>query len=357
MGIKAVALLIAAAAILVVGGILVGAYFETPEEASLRQPPEVVPITDPVRSEVLERSLTFRGTLAPAERTSARFADGLEGGIITAIGVEPGDELHSGQVVLEVQGRPVIVLSGNFPTWRDFSRGMDRGPDVAQLQRALRELRFYRDKIDGEFGPLSLRAVTRLYRSVGYRSLSKSIVSHQELVFIPRSLRTVDRVDAVVGERLRPDAIALTSDARRIEADLTIDQRQVIEAGATIRVITPSSEPWSAVIDRVVSIGAEDGTPGPNTAFLPHESPPQSLAGEQVFEVILASTDRPVLSVSPAAVHMVGEESPYVVVLEGTSERRIPVRVGLVTDQRVEITTAVSDGLRPGDELVLNPTR
>jgi peptidoglycan hydrolase-like protein with peptidoglycan-binding domain len=349
--------LFAAAAILVVGGILVGAYFETPEEASLRQPPEVVPITDPVRSEVLERALTFRGTLAPAERASARFAVGLEGGIITKIGVAPGDELRSGQVALEVQGRPVIVLSGDFPTWRDFSRGMDRGPDVAQIQRALQELRFYRDKIDGNFGPLSLRAVTRLYRSVGYRSLSKSLVSHQELVFIPRGLRTVDKIDAVVGERLGPDAITLTSDARRIEADLTIDQRQVIQAGATIRVITTGGETWSTVIDRVVSIGAADGTPGPNTAFVTGESPPESMSGEQVFEVILASTDRPVLSVSPAAVHMDGDGSPYVVVLEGTSERRIPVIVGLVTDLRVEITTAVSDGLRPGDDLVLNPTR
>ena len=348
--------MVAAAAILVVGGILVGAYFETPEEASLRQPPQVALITDPVRSEVLARALTFRGTLAPAERTSARFAGGLEGGIITAIGAEPGDELSSGQVLLEVQGRPVIVLSGNFPTWRDFSRGMDRGPDVAQLQKALQELRFYRDKIDGEFGPLSLRSVIRLYRSVGYRPLSKSIMSHQELVFIPPGLRTVDRVDAVVGERLRPDAITLSSDGRRIEADLTIDQRLVIEAGANIRVITTGRETWSTVIDRVVSIGAEDGTPGPNTAFVPRESAPESMTGEQVFEVILASTDRPVLSASPAAVHMVGEGTPYVVVLEGTSERRIPVRVGLVTDLRVEITTAVSDGLRPGDELVLNPT-
>lgn len=356
MGIKAVALLVAAAAILVVGGILVGTYFETPEDASLRQPPQVVPITDPVRSEVLERALTFRGTLAPAKRASPRFAAGLEGGIITAIGVEPGDEIRSGQVVLEVQGRPVIVLSGDFPSWRNFSRGMDPGPDVAQLQGALRELGLYRDKIDGNFGPLSLRSVIRLYRSVGYRSLSKSIVSHQEFVFIPRDLRTIDNVDAGVGERLRADAITLASDARRIEADLTIDQRQVVQAGATIRVITTGSETWSTVIDGVVSIGAEDGTPGPNTAFVTRESPPESMTGEQVFEVILASTRRAVLSVSPAAV-MAGEGTPFVVVLDGTNERRIPVRVGLVTDLRVEITTAVSDALRPGDELVLNPTR
>lgn len=357
MGIKAVALLVAAAVILVVGGILVGAYFETPEEASLRQPPQVVPITDPVRSEVLERALTFRGTLAPAQRGSPRFAVGLEGAIITAIGVEPGDELRSGQVVLEVQGRPVIVLSGDFPTWRDFSKGMDPGPDVAQLQRALQELRLYRDKIDGNFGPLSLRSVIRLYRSVGYRSLSKSIMSHQELIFIPRDLRKIDKVDARVGERLRPDAITLASDGRRIEADLTIDQRQVVRAGATIRVITPGTETWSTVIDQVVSIGAEDGTPGPNTAFVTRESPPESMTGEQVFEVILASTRGAVLSVSPAAVQMEGEGSPFVVVIDGTTERRIPVRVGLVTDLRVEIMTPVSDALRPGDELVLNPTR
>jgi hypothetical protein len=358
LGIRAVALLATAVAGLIVGGILLGAYFETPEEASLRQPPVVVPVTDPVRTEVLERALNVRGTPAPAERGAPRFVAGTDGRIITSVGIQPGDVVDSGSVVVEVEGRPVIALTGAFPTWRDFSTSMDPGPDVAQLQAALAELGLFRDEINGSFGPTSLAAVTSLYRSTGYRPLSASVISHQELVFIPVDLRHVERVHAVVGDRLGSESITLSSGTRRIEVDLTVDQRQVVAPGATIRSATGSSNTgWAATIDEVISLDREDGTPGPNSAIVTREPIPEWMTGEQVFEVVLASTDRRVLSASPVAVHVNDEGHAFVVVLDGGDERVVPVTVGLVTDERVEIAPVVDGALSSGDQLVLNPQR
>lgn len=358
MGIRAVALLIAVSAGLVVGGILLGAYFETPEEASLRQPAVVVPVTDVVRTEVLERALILRGTLAPTERAAPRFAAGTEGKIITAMGVDSGDELGSGRVVLEVEGRPVIALTGAFPTWRDFSTSMEPGPDIAQLQAALEELGLYDDEIDGKFGPKSLRAVIRLYRSTGYRPLSTSVISHQELIFVPGDLRQVERVDAVVGDRLGPESITLAAGTQRIEAELTVDQQSAVAPGATIRSASGSGDRrWTATVDEFISLDRGDGTPGPNGAIVTREPIPEWMSGEQVFEVVLASTDRPVLSASPVAIHLNGEGDPFVVVLDGGDEQIVPVRVGLVTDERVEIAPVVDGALESGDQLVLNPQR
>jgi hypothetical protein len=358
MGIRAFALLVAISAGLIAGAILLGVYFETPDEAALRRPPVVVPVTDALRTEVLERTVNVRGSLAPTERASPHFAAGVEGGIITAISISPGDELPPGQVVLEIEGRPVIALTGAFPTWRDFSSSMRPGPDVAQLQTALAELGLYKAKIDGRFGPKSLSAVARLYRSVGYRPRSRKVIDQRELVFIPNHLRNVERVDAVVGDRLGPESIVLASGTRRIEAELTADQRLVVAPGASIRSVPASGDgAWAATIEEVTSLERADGMPGPNTAIVTRESIPEWMTGEQVFDVILASTDGSVLSASPAAVHVNGAGDPFVVVLEDGDERVVPVTVGLVTSDRVEVVPVVGGALQAGDELVLNPER
>jgi hypothetical protein len=356
--VRAVFFLIVAAVVLVGGGMLLGRFFETPEEASLRQPPEVVPITDPLRVEILEQTLTLRGTLAPAGRVAPRFAAGIEGKIITAVLTEPGQELASGQVLLEVQGRPVIVLTGAFPTWRDLTWPMPPGPDISQLQAALAELGFYHGDVDGRYEASTLTAVFELYRSIGYEPPSRSAVHHQEFVFIPSEVRTVERVGVAVGDTLQPDSITLATATRRIEADLTFDQRQAVEPGVTIRWADSSDAgAWSATIDRVLEIQLAEGSTGPTIAILTREPIPASMAGEQVFEVVLASTGEAVLSASPAAVHTTGDGEPFVVVLEGTDETVIPVRVGLVTDARIEVTPEVTEALKPGDQLVLNPDR
>ena len=359
LGIRAVIILTIAVVALVGGGILLGDYFETPEEASLRQPPEVVPVTDLLRREVLEQSLTLRGTLTPAERASPRFAAGIEGKVITAVAVEPGAELESGRVLLEVEGRPVIVLTGGFPAWRDFTLTM-KGPDVSQLQSALAELGFYEDEdqVPGAVGHRTLNAVLALYQSIGYEPPPWSEVPYQELVFIPSDLRVVERAALAVGDTLQVDTIGLASAARRIEADLTADQRAALQPGVTIHTAGSSTaEAWSGTIERVLDIPRGIDTLGPNTAILTSEPVPESMAGEQVFEVILSSTGAPAFSAAAAAVHATADGEPYVVVLDRSEETAIPVTVGVVTSTRVEITPVTSGALRLGDALVLNPDR
>ena len=360
LGIRAVIVLAVAAVGLVGAGVLLGEYFETPQEASLRQRPEVVPVTDPLRTEVLEHLVTLRGSLAPTERATVRFADAIHGKVITAVGVEAGVELESGQVVLEVEGRPVIALTGEFPMWRDFTSSL-QGPDVIQLQSALAGLGFYQeeDEVPGTVGHRTLNAVFALYQSVGYEPPAWSEVSHQEFVFIPHDLGVVERASVSVGDTLQADAIGLSSLSRRIEAHITFDQRAALQAGLAIRTaVSTGNETWSATIERVLDIsGADTATGEPNAAIVASESLPESSVGEQIFEVVLDSTDEPALSAAAAAVHVGSDAAPYVVVLDGTDETAVPVTVGVVTGTRVEIIPVAPGALRPRDVLVLNPDR
>lgn len=357
LGIRAVIVLTVAAMALVAGGILLGAYFETPEEASLRQPPEAVPVTDRLRIEVLEQSMTLRGTLTPAERASPRFAPGIHGGVITAVGIEPGVEIRSGQVLLEIQGRPVIVLTGEFPAWRDFTSLM-KGPDVSQLQSGLAELGLYGSKSRGTFGRRTLNSVVALYRSIGYRRPPLSTIPYEEFVFIPSHLRVVERSAVAVGDTLQAEAIGLASTARRIEADLTVDQRATLQPGVTIHAAGSSTiDSWSGTIERILEVPRAEDASGPNAAILTSEPIPDWMVGEHVLEVVLASTGKPALSAAAAAVHTSADGEPFVVVRHGRQETTVPVTVGVVTDTRMEITPVRSVALRPGDELVLNPDR
>lgn len=60
-------------------------------------------------------------------------------GIVTNVAVADGDRVESGDQIATVDLKPVVVADGDTPAFRDLAPG-DTGPDVAQLQRMLREL-------------------------------------------------------------------------------------------------------------------------------------------------------------------------------------------------------------------------
>ncbi|MGC5032921.1 hypothetical protein [Micromonospora sp. DT229] len=85
--------------------------------------------------------------------------------VITKVPVKTGQSVRSGQVVAEVSGRPVIVLSGRFPAYRDIGDG-DEGPDVRQMQEALRVR--YGTPVTGRLDSRTVADLRGLYRSIGY---------------------------------------------------------------------------------------------------------------------------------------------------------------------------------------------
>lgn len=125
-------------------------------------------LTAPVERRILNDSVVLRGTVVQAhtiavEPTAAFEAERM---VVTAIRAKAGQKVKAGQVIVEVSGRPVIVLRGVFPAYRDIRPGA-KGKDVLQLQAALRGLG-YRVARESVFGPSTKAAVIRLYDSLGY---------------------------------------------------------------------------------------------------------------------------------------------------------------------------------------------
>lgn len=358
LGIRSVALLGLLAAGLIVSGIGLGAYYQSPDEAALRQSPTVVAVTDPVRDEVLEDDISFRGRFVPAVTAPLRFAAGIEGRVVTGVEARPGLDLRFGDAVIEVEGRPVIALPGSLPTWRDFRSGMPSGPDVRQLQVALRELRLYEGRVTGRFSRATLAAVRRLYAEAGYRAPLGAGIPQGELVFVPGGLTRVSDVHVAAGDRMLTDAIEVTSADYRINATISSDARSAIGAGDVIELVTGSGgSSWSSTVATILDLQSTDEPGQSSTGILVTDPISKPDGSERTFRIIVASTSTAVLTAAAAAVQVSSAGNPYVVRLEGNTQRIIEITVGLVTADRVEVRPVHPATLRPADLLVLNPGR
>lgn len=354
-GIKAAAVLVVSATVLTGLGAALGAYFQAPDEAALRQPPVRVPITDELRSEILEDAVTFRGVFVAASRGHLRFATSLEGRVVTAVSLQSGGAIQFGKAAVEVEGRPIIVLSGLLPTWRDFDLTMTPGPDVAQLQVALTQLGLYDGRVSGKFDRRTLAAGRRLYQTIGYVSPRGDRLRQEEIVFVPPGLPLVGLVSVSVGDRLSAEAIELSSSTYRIDAGMSIDVRASLRPGAKIQLLLGSGPGWTSRLLDVRDLETSDGGPEGRVAISLADPAPAGLVGEQTFRVVRSTTVEPVLSAAAAAVHMSSNGRPYVVRLEAGTEETIEVTVGLVTANRVQIRAVAPMTLSPADLLVLNP--
>ena len=132
-------------AAIAVGGWVAGSRVQSPDTAAARAaPPDPSLITAPVELRVLSSRVVTRGDVVPGQSATVAGPSSDEAGTVTGVRVEVGDELLEGDVVVEVSGRPVIVMEGAVPAFRTMKPGM-RGADVDELQASLRpaELRHF----------------------------------------------------------------------------------------------------------------------------------------------------------------------------------------------------------------------
>ncbi|WP_314247854.1 peptidoglycan-binding domain-containing protein [Streptomyces kutzneri] len=142
----------------------------TPEQrASNAAAPPPSQITGKVSDQQLVERMELTGKVETAARTTITGVQpqGTSRAVVTALPAAAGKSLGAGAVVAEVSGRPVLLLPGRFPAYRDLKAG-DKGPDVQQLQRALQPL--YGTAVNGTYGPATVEAVRKLYAAAGYEA-------------------------------------------------------------------------------------------------------------------------------------------------------------------------------------------
>jgi hypothetical protein len=79
---------------------------------------------------------------------------------------KPGAKLRERSVAMTISGRPMIVLQGATPMYRDLGPGT-KGADVLQLEHALARAGLGPGPVDGRYDAATAAAVAGLYRRVG----------------------------------------------------------------------------------------------------------------------------------------------------------------------------------------------
>src|SRR3712207_497550 len=158
-----------------VGGMALGAWYagsriRSPAEAAARTaPPAPSPILVPVERRVLSSDVVTRGTARfglPQPISIAPSALKAGPGLIARLPLR-NTQIEEGDVSIAASGRPVFVLVGKLPAYRDLAPGIT-GDDVGQLEEGLARLGFDPGSVDGQYDNQTSNAVAAWYTSRGW---------------------------------------------------------------------------------------------------------------------------------------------------------------------------------------------
>ncbi len=167
----ALCLVLALMAIAAGGAWVVGRQIVSPAEAAARTaPPKPSPILVPIEKRVLSSQIVTRGTARFGTPQPVALAPSTlkmnTAGLITTL-PKPNTQFKEGDVLFAASGRPVMALQGATPAYRDMVPGTS-GPDVMQLEEALKRLGFDPGDVDGNYDDKTGAAVAKWYQSKGY---------------------------------------------------------------------------------------------------------------------------------------------------------------------------------------------
>lgn len=198
------------------------------EAAAQAAPPEPEAITVPVEQRTLANDVVMRGDVVYEDPASISVEAGDLGGpaVVTGQVPEVGATVEAGQVILEVTGRPVILLTGELPVYRTLRAGLS-GPDVVQLKQALAALGIKAGDPDSPlYDAATAAGVAALYDRVGYEpptageEASAALAAAEEAVRAAEDQLTAARAEAA-------SAGALPPRSERIRLQGAVDSAQV----------------------------------------------------------------------------------------------------------------------------------
>ncbi len=215
----------------------VGRSVSTPEQRLAdAAPPTPAPITAAVEPGPLVDSVVAAGFVELSGVVGLQVATQGQP-IVTALPHAVGATIRSGDVLFEVAGRPLFIVAGRFPFYRDLSTG-DSGPDVSQLQAALAGSGHDVDQT-GVFDAATGEAVEKHYEEAGYHPLratsgeARRVEVEQQLAGLLEQLKDAEVSLASVRSGLPTEAeLAEVVRIRELEldqADLSRD-RQIRDA-------------------------------------------------------------------------------------------------------------------------------
>jgi hypothetical protein len=302
---------------------------------------------------------------------SYTIADQLAGTAYTALPA-PGQTVHRGQELYEVDGGPVFLFYGGRPEWRALFPGVADGPDVAQLDANLIALGYASRgdlTVSDSFTWATAAAVERWQAAKGLPVTGTVAVG--QIAYAPRALR-VATVGASLGAAVQPGSPVLTatSDTQVVQAALPVGQEYLVRRGDPVTVTLPDGTTTTSGV--VASVSAEataapaggsggggnsgggSGSAGGSgssqatvqlTVRLSHLQAAGNLDQAPVAVNVVSARASQVLAVPVNALVALAGGGYAVEVVQGSAEHLVAVQTGLFTSSLVQVS---GTGLSPG---------
>lgn len=301
----------------------------------------------------LDGILTYRAQADGSPYSAVNRAKGT----YTALPAE-GDRIDCGDVLYRVNDRPVVLLCGSVPAYRDLRIG-DTGEDVRQLNRNLHRLGYDAGPGlgDDDYTGQTASALRKLQRHEKVDVTGS--LDLEDAVFLPRPVR-IATVTAKLGAAAQPGSqiAQATSDTLDVQANLDASQQGEVKRGDRARITLPGNR---SVAGRVSRIGRVAQTPenddakDPAAATIPayiridHPAKARELDQAPVKVDVTTTGVRNALSVPVLAILGKSGGGYGVEVVRGGGHRElVAVRLGLFdsTGGRVQVQGGVHEGDR-----------
>ncbi|MFF0622149.1 peptidoglycan-binding protein [Streptomyces sp. NPDC004296] len=316
---------------------------------------DLPPATAEITRTDLVQSKTVDGHLDYAQRRTVKCP---VAGTVTKAAQE-GRTVTAGQRLYERDARPVILMYGPTPMFRAMKVG-DRGPDVLQLERNLRDLGFGASLyVDTRYDKGTEAAVKSWQKSVGIESADGK-VGRGDVVFQPRAVRVV-AADAALADQVGPEKTVLTvaSTTPVVRARLDQNDAALTSRGTKVEVTLPSGKTVGGKVAGTVRPEAPEGSAGPSqegiTVEVTLDGPRSTLAAEDPKATtsvkFVSESRRNVLAVPvEAVVALRGENGGYgLQIVQGRTTRMVRVTTGMTADGRIEVSGGgISAGMKVG---------
>lgn len=343
---------VAGAVVLLGAGWLAALVFVSPDQrAADAQAPDPSVLTAVVVREDLIQTTSGTARVEARQRIDLVVPQQGPVSIVTSQPVSEGSSVTECTAVLEVNGRPLIAVVGDFAFYRDLVQG-DKGPDVRQLQTALNHCG-HDLAVDGIFGSATAGAVESLYASLGYDSPTDKSPVLSEFVVVPELPVVLEGLPAV-GEAVSeetvlsvgsgplvilaevPDSVA-RADLDSIGARVSFGDDEREATLITVRAASTGESP------AVVELHLVDGAVPAEWA---------STGGVAIFHLATAATDSLVVPTSAVVSAGLDSQIVYRAVEDGTFVA-VPVREIGSLNGRTAIE-AIDGNLTEGDLVLVS---
>jgi len=371
-------------------GLATTVFIESPGDVAAQSAaPPATALTAVARWQVLREAITVPGIVRSSRNITVLGRAPYATVTLTRLPFKPGDRVRPGHVIAEIDGRPIILLQGRLPAYRDLHVG-DHGPDVSQLQRALQSLGYADFDPAGSFGQSTALALLLFYQHLGYDApvfhrglrrakaeaspagppiassltatelvIPSAYLPRSEVVFIPAKSALVASVAARVGDLVRNSAVlTLAVGNPYVSAVLSRHQAAQTRRGMSAQIVAAS--PGLTATGTVTRVGLlPTGVRQPAGRYpvliRPRRALPQRMIGASVRLTLRTPvTSANVLTVPVAAILAARHgHAAYVVKITAGRRVRIAIVTGPAANGLVAVQSVRPGKLRPGDRVLI----